>query len=206
MKIKVDKYSGASYLNTLRQIALTRLKEIRPIAFKVGAFSNVLTINDSVEEDMTEFISKISSSVFSYEGNAPLFKWKGIVNRCLAINELAKDGLGVVVAGCKEILHCDGCEEAIIYFRNDCGKFTREENIGFLRSNSVNTDDLVVVASRHSPIKLFAFEKVGDPDYEGNVEYELSVCTKGIITEEIAIRTAAMLLANDSEAFIKEIY
>lgn len=206
MRIKVDKYSGASFLNTLRQVALTRLKEVRPIAFRVGSFSNVLTINDSVEEDMTEFISKVSSSVFNFDGEDQLIAWKGLADKCLAVSQIAGDGLSILVHGCEDVLHCDGSEEVVIYFRNDCGKFTREENIAFLRSHSIDTDSLVVIASRHSPVKTFAFEKVSEPDYENNVEFEVNVITKGIFTEETVIRTAAMFLANDSEAFIKEIY
>jgi hypothetical protein len=196
MRIKVNHYSGESMLNTLRQIVLTRLDETRPIAFKVGAFSNVVTISDAVEEDMTEFISKVSASDYACTSNG-LFVWKGEADQCLRTADLSGNGLSVSMVGQDELLHCFGKETVEIYFRTDSGKFTAEENREFLQNNSINTEDLVVINSRHSPASAFSFEKVEEQG-ENDI-YEILILPKGGATEKSLLITAAVIFSNDLE-------
>lgn len=179
MRVQVNHYCGAAMLNTLRQIALTRLPETRPIAFKVGAFSNVLAISDSVEEDMTEFISNVCSSVFSTAGSDEILVCSCTAEGKLSIDDLTAStagGLTVVSKGAVDILHCTDRVGVYIVFRTAAGKFTRQENAEFLRRNGIDSSSYVTVNSRHTPTAEFAIEKVaelGELD-----EYEIGIFAK----------------------------
>jgi len=200
MQVCVNRYTGESLLNMVRQTALTRLREVRPVAFKVGAFSNMVTISDSVEEDMVEFIGKVSSSVYSLKDeSSELFVWKGQTSGgCFRTRDMEGDGLTVLSVGHDELLHCFGDVSVEVYFRNGAGKYTAEQNIAFLRKHGVDTDSLAVVVSRHTPVSLFSYKKVGE-DGHGDI-YDITVVPKGGRSAGGILREATMMCSCDVDS------
>lgn len=196
LEVSVNKYSGASLLNTIRQIALTNLHEVRPIGFKVGSFSNSLMIGDTVEEDMVEFISAVSSSVFKLLdcNSDACYVWKGTVKDVLSISDLDDGTLSVMCHGTQELLHVFEPISVEIYFRCAAGKYTVEENSNYLKSHGYDTDAIEVIASHHSVTQYFSFKKI--EENETNDIYGVQIVSKGDLTEQQIFNAASLRLAS----------
>lgn len=169
MKIEVNKGCGNIIGNTLRQIALTQLPVIRPIAVKVGETCNVLTAGKDVQEDMTTIISNLTAISYKYSGNDSVVAITCTANGVLHASDLAKNGISI----------CNGDDDAVIlttmsvpvgvtvYFRVGTGVSTTQDNTIYLLNYGVSTKDLVVFVSRHSQITSFAYvvkEQTGTQD------------------------------------------
>ena len=71
MKILVERGWGEIFANFTRQALLTKLDVWRPVAFAIGASSNIVTAGDNVIEDSVELASKLSSYHFDIQIQEP---------------------------------------------------------------------------------------------------------------------------------------
>lgn len=205
MKITLDSNSSNAYMNLLRKVLRCRIPSTRPIAFKVGSVCDVCNTADSVEEDMSEFISNVSSSLFAMEENSDFAVFECSVSETLNLSELssqlASSGVTVLDLGTDSVLHALSVTPVRIYFRKAPGNFTIKENEEFLESRGVDTSSLVVVNSRHCPIKNLTY-KVLD-NVNGKTVYDLEVETDGSLTTEAALTKAANLIVDDSKSLLE---
>lgn len=169
MRITVNKGCGNIIGNTLRQVALTQLPVIRPIAIKVGETCNVLTAGKDVQEDMTTIISNLTSITYSYSGDDSVVVVQATANGVLRASDLAKNGITICSGDDdKVILTTMGVPVAVaVYFRVGTGVATIQDNTIYLNNYGVTAKDLVVFVSRHSQIVSFAYtvkEQAGGKD------------------------------------------
>ena len=204
MKLVLNSLSSNAFMNLFRTVLLCRLDSTRPIAFSVGVGSDVCNISDSVEEDMSEFISNVSSSYFTINSESDLAKLELSVNGTLELSQessaLASCNVQVLNLGVDGVLHSLESVPVVVYFRRAAGHFTADENEEFLQSRGVDTSKLVVVNSRHCPIQKYTFEPV-DSD-NGKTTYEVSIETDGSITAESAADLALSLIDGDSNSAV----
>jgi DNA-directed RNA polymerase alpha subunit len=200
MIVKLNRYTADGVINSIRQIALTRLNSLRPIAFAVGESSNVINISEKCEEDMTEFIGNISSMAFSYTGGNKLVTWKNLCRDVLNASAFSNGEIGVISYDVTEVLHVFTPMNVTVYFRFDSGKHTKEDNEAFLKKNGVNTDSLVIINSRHGVVKNFVVNKL-EEDASDNVSYDVNVITEGTISAEEVVSQAISILKRDLENF-----
>lgn len=204
MKVVLDSNSSNAFLNLLRKVLRSRLPSARPIAFKVGSVCDVCNTADSVEEDMSEFISNVSSSFFAMNEDSELAVYTCSVNGTLSLagasSELAASGVTVLDLGTDEVLHTLSPIPVTIYFRRAPGRFTARENEEFLAGKGVDTSELIIINSRHCPIKNLTYEEVDQ--YDGKTEYNFSLETDGSITSESAVASALNLIAADSRSLL----
>lgn len=165
MKFNVDKGCGRFIANAIRQMIYVKRYVVRPVAFKVGIDTNILTAGNLFIEDMIKFSSDLSSLRFAYDG--PGSKSDRIIRRdCVCHGELRSrdlegDGIRIVGGRCKDdvLLHTvagDNTDFAIsIIFRNAQGGYTHDENKYAIMA-SLNGAELdssyVVMSSRHSDV------------------------------------------------------
>lgn len=196
MKLRLNKYVGDSIVNSLRQAVMCRVPDTRPIAFKVGEMSDVVNISDVVEEDMTEFISNVSSSYYASANELEVFNSR--VGNVLHTSDIAKgSGISVLSVGVSEVLHVLAGVPVTIYFRRDAGKFLSKENAMFLKSKGVDTNSLVIINSRHSPVLNFSFTKKRVSDFID--EFDISVYTNGSVPGEEILKYGIEILKKDLE-------
>lgn len=195
MEITLNKYTGAAYLNLLRQTLLCRIPVTRPVAFRVGS-SNVIDLGDLAEEDTSEFISNVSSSSFVMSGREEFYVWSGSVSSVLSFSTRAVFGdVTVLHTGVKDVLHVLAPTTVEIYFRKGCGKFTSQENEAFLKKHGVNTDTVITVNTRHCAVKLFSFKekmRVGN-----DIVYDLGIVPENGDTEENLLKKAIDIITGD---------
>lgn len=202
MKIEVNKYYGESLINALRQAAICGIPEVRPIAFKVGTASNVLEISDLVEEDMTEFISNVSSSVYETSSNSELFNLEVEAHGVLTVNQLCSGEIAIANRGIEEVLHTFAPIKVTVYFRKAAGSYREKENESFLENNSVDTSNLVVVNSRHCPVQKFI--QVEENRTDKSIIFNISVLTNFSVTEEEVLTKAVALIKQEVNSFGNE--
>lgn len=181
IRFNTDKGAGKVLCNTLRQIALTKRYVVRPIAFKVGDSSNILSAGNLVIEDMIEFSSSLTG--LDYELNRPItqedhnriiecnYNCTGV----LTVRDLSQGEI-VVTSEDKlndEILHLvqlSGGTKAsttvTVFYRiaegaadkNDNEYFLSKELSGTLINGSDGIDNsIVILSSRHTDVASFAY-------------------------------------------------
>ena len=152
MKIKCDVGFNRSLLNAVRAASFSSLPVIRPIGFTVAGTSNVVSLPDTILEDMTKFIANVSKGEFIYTGNEALIVCNVSFTGELKLSELLA-GTGITAVEDFAILHATETISVKVLFRFDRGCFTIEQNQDFLEKHGASK--CVVVNSRHCPIKSF---------------------------------------------------
>lgn len=195
MEVRLNKFTGALLLNLVRQVALTRLSEVRPIAFKVGGFSNVVNISDNVEEDMTEFISNVCYYKFNGSANSTMSCVALHCNGALDISSFNTSEISVASGERREVLHSFSDVPVIVYFRNGSGKFTAEENERFLQEQGISTEDLVVINSRHRPVFNIGVEQIDEDESEAT--YRITVYDSGKLSDAEVLQQSLDWILSD---------
>lgn len=166
MKLELNKQYGPALVNLLRQASMLSVPVIKPIAFAVGPDSNVVDTCSSVIEDMTVFIHNVMSKTY-YTDN-PDDKIDMPILVALTVQEnLKTSDFAQFGINCKDdaiVLHALSSVNVKMYFRNSCGKYTTKQNIEFLQNAGVNTNDLVVVPSRHCAVNSFILNPTENED------------------------------------------
>ena len=160
MRKKVRKGCANVIANAVRQIALTSLDSLRPVAIRVGNHCDVISAGDSVLEDMVQIITNLNSLNFVSKSAGEIVEFRTVVKETLKASDLKGNSFEAVLPGEKdvEILHVLNDEiEVVVYFRNTCGVGTKDDNLYALAK-------LVVVNSRHTDISKFAYTISEDTD------------------------------------------
>lgn len=185
MKFKLNKQYGPSLINLIRQVSMTAIPTVRPIAFSVGAHSNVLDTADSVVEDMTSFIHNVSACEYTAANKeAKLLTYNGIAAGTLQTN--AFSSAGVISHSDATVLHTLSNTNVSIIFRNARGNFSAKENIEFLQDNAIDTKHYVVIPSRHCAVDKFT---ITDEDAEDCYIADLTV-QSNLYTEQSILQEA----------------
>ena len=154
MRKKVRKGCANIIANAVRQIALTSLDSLRPVAIRVGNHCDVISAGDSVLEDMVQITTNLNSLSFVSKSAGEIVEFRTVVKGTLKASDLKGNSFETILPGGKdvEILHVLNDEiEVVVYFRNTCGVGTKDDNLYALAKAGVDTDKLVVVNSRHNP-------------------------------------------------------
>lgn len=198
MLLTVKKTYGNAFLNLVRQLLLADTMEYRPIAFRVGDSSNVLMIDDSVEEDMTEFISKFCSGSFIATSDAEMAKVNVRCDKVLKLSSI-KTGELFFKGDDIEVLHSFSPVEVQVIFRRGTGSYSSDENVEFLERNNINVDDYVCISSRHSLISKFAYTTTESKD---NITYNLDIVCKHGVHEDVLLSDVAARIKELSDCLI----
>ena len=164
---KVKKGCAKITANAVRQIALTSLDSLRPVAIKVGNHCDVISAGDSVLEDMVQITTNLNSLNFVNKSSGEIIEFRTVVNGTLKASDLKGNSFETILPEGKdvEILHVLNDEvEVVVYFRNTCGVCTKDDNLYALAKSGVDTDKLVVVNSRHTDISKFSYTILDDTD------------------------------------------
>lgn len=124
MRKKVRKGCANVIANAVRQIALTSLDSLRPVAIRVGNHCDVISAGDSVLEDMVQIITNLNSLNFVSKSAGEIVEFRTVVKETLKASDLKGNSFEAVLPGEKdvEILHVLNDEiEVVVYFRNTCG-------------------------------------------------------------------------------------
>lgn len=195
MTITLDRFTDAMYVNLIRQICMCRIPTLRPIAFKVGELSNVAEISPMVEEDMSEFISTVSSAVYRADGAEEIFSVSTKGDGEFRISSLCYSTVQLVKGDCAA-LHTHTPITVEVLFRKATGVYTEKENRDFLKAEKVDLDGWTVINSRHCAVKKFHPKKV--KEWPDRVEYEISLVTDDSIGEEEILMEAFNVLKQDA--------
>ena len=198
MKVTLAKFTDEMYVNLIRQICMCRVPALRPVAFKVGEMSNVAEISSMVEEDMSEFISNMSSAVYKSVIDDEVLIASTKVSNKFNISDLTTSSVQLVSGDC-EALHVHAPITVTVIFRKASGVYTEKENRDFLEKRKVSLEGFTVINSRHCVIKKFQSKKVEEA--ETTVEYEIRVVTDGSILEDEVVETALKILQTDANLF-----
>ena len=164
---KVRKGCAGIIANAVRQIALSSLKSLRPIAIKVGNECNVISAGSSVLEDMIQISSNLNSLGYKCKSDGEIFTFRTVVTGTLKASEIKSDDFEVVLPDGKDvdILHVlNDNVEVVIYFRNASGVGSKDDNLYALAKTDIPTDKLVVTNSRHTDITNFSYTISEDTD------------------------------------------
>ena len=159
MELTVRKGCAGIIANVVRQIALTQIKSLRPIAIKIN-FANVISAGDSVLEDMIQICSNLNSLHYVNTSGTDFVEFSCNVSNVLKASDLHNTHLDVALnkSTNRELMHVLNDNVPVtIYFRYDNGVISRDDNVFFLEQNKVDTSDLVVVNSRHTDIINFSY-------------------------------------------------
>lgn len=159
MELMVRKGCATVIANVVRQIALTQIKSLRPIAIKIN-FANVISAGDSVLEDMIQICSNLNSLHYINTRGTDFVKFSCNVSSVLKASDLRNADLEVALNKSinSELIHVLNDNIPVtIYFRYANGVATRDDNVFFLEQNNVDTSDLVVINSRHTDIINFSY-------------------------------------------------
>ena len=143
MRKKVRKGCANVIANAVRQIALTSLDSLRPVAIRVGNHCDVISAGDSVLEDMVQIITNLNSLNFVSKSAGEIVEFRTVVKETLKASDLKGNSFEAVLPGEKdvEILHVLNDEiEVVVYFRNTCGVGTKDDNLYALAKAGVDTD------------------------------------------------------------------
>lgn len=159
MELIVRKGCATVIANVVRQIALTQIKSLRPIAIKIN-FANVISAGDSVLEDMIQICSNLNSLHYINTSGTDFVKFSCNISSVLKASDLRNADLEVALNKSinSELIHVLNDNIPVtIYFRYANGVATRDDNVFFLEQNNVDTSDLVVINSRHTDIINFSY-------------------------------------------------
>lgn len=204
MTLKFNKQYGAAMVNLLRQATMAAVSVVRPIAFSVGASSNVIDTSNAMVEDMTEFIHNVMElNYFMPADNAEM------IDKPIVFDSNVTTGLSSSQFNSVNVMSHDNIVLANllnptnvrIVFRNSSGHYSAKENVEFLRNHSIDTDALVVVPSRHCPVDSFKInEEASEYDYTANISIDTNVST-----EEAILYKAADVLRLEFENLCKKL-
>lgn len=155
VKVKFNKGVGNAFLNCVRCAAFHSTSTIKPIGFRVGGDSTVVSISDSVLEDMTTFIKNIALKKYKYCGADDLVCASAVCHSDLLLSDLLA-GSGVTVDVDGVVLHSTANVPVEVIFRYSAGCYSADENATFIRKNGY--EGFVPIASRHSAVKTFTFD------------------------------------------------
>ena len=160
MQIKVNNEEKLIMCNLLRHMSLTHRKVLRPIGFRVGTASNLLTSSQTVE-DMLTFYSALTALAYEYNGESDLVVMKIQLIDKLNVSDLNQQGVKVRSnQAC--LLHAlsNTPTEVEIYFRFTEGNQTQEDNTQFLKEHNYDVFErhISVFASRHCDIVKFSWD------------------------------------------------
>ena len=143
MRKKVRKGCASIIANAVRQIALTSLDSLRPVAIRVGNHCDVISAGDSVLEDMVQITTNLNSLSFVSKSAGEIVEFRTVVKGTLKASDLKGNSFETILPGGKdvEILHVLNDEiEVVVYFRNTCGVGTKDDNLYALAKAGVDTD------------------------------------------------------------------
>lgn len=164
MKLEMNKQYGPALLNLLRQTAMTSVNVIKPIAFAVGDTSNVIDTSDAVAEDMTSFIHNVMSVNYMCPENIERTLYVCEIDAVASLSTRQLQQFGVYATTDKILLHLLSKAHVTIIFRCGRGNYSAKQNIAFLAESGVDTNSLVVVASRHSALDSFTHTEIESED------------------------------------------
>lgn len=196
MEFEVEKGYGESLCNTIRQVALTKMRVARPIAFKVGVISNVLSAGDNVLEDMVEFFSNVSKYNYRIKSDKEIVSVTVRCDGTMRLGDLNSAEVEVLSADTAsvEILHTlHNAVDVVIYFRNGTNGATKDDNTYFLERFGVQDGSLTVCNSRHNLIDTFTI-KISDLD-EARDKVAINIVTNDGTSEKDVVATACKELA-----------
>ena len=194
MRLQLNKYCANGICNSIRQTVLTRLPCVRPIGFSIDG-ATVISINDSVEEDMTEFISSVSAGNFyCREDTDSIIECSVSVDGVLKLSDLCKANPNLVLIGEDRcVLHTLSPISVTVLFRYDSGTNSVADNTEFLSKNGF--PNAIAICSRHSYVTAATFQLI---ETQGNDSImELSV--KSVLEEDgdVLIKQAISILKSD---------
>lgn len=184
MKVNLPVENGNACLNVLRSVAYSGIPTVRPIGFKVGETSTVIGISDRVIEDMTTFISNVTSYQFvgSFSGLQEVTcKCEGSMTIAELLNGCGINAIGDVTV---PILHSDYGVSVSIIFRCDAGFYTQEQNDELMYEKGYT--GYAAINSRHTNLKAFTFKECDDGSYEVLVESEDGAQPQAILLSAIS--------------------
>lgn len=160
MQITLNHFYSGPVKNIIRQVAMTQLEVVRPIAFQVGN-SNLLSAGDSVLEDMIEVSSNISNLVYVDPSNS-LERGKVVSVTCNVDGTLyAKDleGSGVqIYSDNTEILHTINQQVSVtVFFIKGIGSYTSDECMEILQESNLYNENIITMNARFCKIKTISF-------------------------------------------------
>lgn len=196
MLVTTKRGFGESLLNTVRQVTMTQIPVVRPVAFKVGSTSNVITINDKVVEDMVTFISNVSALQFRAAREFDTTKVTGVCHSTLRASDLFS-GTDVECLGSDtELLHSLADVPVEVVFRKCAGVHSAEENTEALESTGFATEAFVVTNSRHCNVEQFGIKKLhGQYDRTDTESFEVMIYTSDGTEEREVFTQGVKLLA-----------
>lgn len=171
MQVTLEKGLGNAFLNTVRSAAYVCCPIVRPIGFKVGGDSTVVSISDSVLEDMTTFISNVSRHVFYYRGNRDLIEATVECDGELMLSALL-NGTGVTVNEDVPVLHSNAPVRVSVIFHFGSGNHLIQENEAILENAGYT--GYVATNSRHCVVDAFTFNRTDTSDTEEVYEVTLT--------------------------------
>lgn len=180
MQVNLQTGTGSAYLNAIRSTAYGCYPVVRPIGFKVGDHSTVVTTSDSVLEDMTTFISNVSHCIFKCTGDRDLIVATCLCNGELRISELLADS-PISVENDAIILHSMQEIEVSVVFLNTTGNRMLYDNSDLLEKHGLT--GYVAITSRHCIINAFTFHKIDELGDNTEV-FEVSIETIDDTNEE----------------------
>lgn len=178
MKRKVRKGCGGIVANAIRQIALTELNCLRPIAVKVGNDSNVISAGPHVLEDMIQVCSNLNALGYVCNNEKEVIEFRTVVTGTLMASELKSDEFSVVLPNGQdlELMHVlNDSIELIVYFKNSHGVCGKDDNVYSLTQAGYDTDKLVVINSRHTDVENFSYVISDDTDVDtDSIDFSIS--------------------------------
>lgn len=150
MKFEIEKGLGLQTANYIRQLLLTQVPTWRPIAFSVGANSNVVFAGENVLEDSVEISTNICKYHYNIEEESDYFTISVSSNE-IKINDLEnKSTITIMDKDNDSILHTiDQAATLTIYFRKAIGAKSYNENQLFLCSHGIEANGVIIMNSRH---------------------------------------------------------
>lgn len=177
---------GTAFLNSVRCAAYVCYPVIRPIGFKVGGDSTVVSISDDVLEDMTTFISNVSCTHYYYVGNCSLIKAEAVCNGELLLSELLA-GSGIRCETDSVVLHSTAPVTVSVIFRFASGSYLSNDNAGVLED--AGYEGFVATGSRHCVVDAFTFKVVDKTDTNEIFEIKISTVDE---SDELTVLKAAV--------------
>ena len=157
MRKKVRKGCASIIANAVRQIALTSLDSLRPVAIRVGNHCDVISAGDSVLEDMVQITTNLNSLSFVSKSAGEIVEFRTVVKGTLKASDLKGNSFETILPGGKDV-------EILHVLNDEIEVGTKDDNLYALAKAGVDTDKLVVVNSRHTDISKFAYTISEDTD------------------------------------------
>lgn len=199
MKISIPLCSGEGITigNSLRQIALTRTKSIRPIAYSFDIPNNILYSESYILEDMIEFATNLASLTFkpSSDRSDDLIVEQYTFARELYSEKLSSNKIIVKQTGVKLLTSLEDKTILLkVYYLNSSGERTDKDNREYLANSGLMIPGLKILASRHSDLDIFTF----DVQRKNKDEETLLLHVKSKVEDEASIILSSIALLRNS--------